>query len=64
MANRPAPFDREALAALRAQAVAATEDPKEDASFAAFAEGVAAAFGWLMGEAPHPGLADLLQLED
>lgn len=63
MAARPSAFDREALAALQARAIAATEDPKEDVAFAHFAEGVAAAFGWLLGDEPHPGLADLLELE-
>jgi len=60
--NRPSAFDRDAVTALRAQAVAATEDPKEDAQFAAFAEGVAATLGWLLGDAPHPALQDLLEL--
>ncbi len=55
-------FDRSAVVALHAKAVAATEDPKEDAAFAQFAEGVAATLGWLLGDAPHPALQDLLDL--
>lgn len=55
-------FSEAELKQFRDRALEATTDPKEEATFAAFAEGVAAAFGWQAGDPPHPALADLLRL--